>query len=132
MDRSGVNQGGIIAQNIVIMRKKMCNDSSPIRPAPNRFALKEFGGPLTIEEFRSLGDPTGKFITLPDEAHKCHAIIRAKYETSTKSAYTAETKFQDIQNSSINVESLKLKRSKPLKRDENNLEMSMGIIRKVK
>jgi hypothetical protein len=40
------------------------------------------------------------------------------------------TKLSDISSNSGTNEPLRLKRSKPLKRDENNLEKSLGITRK--
>ncbi len=41
LDRNGVNHGGVIAQNIVVMKKQMCGGKvTPIRAAPSRFALK--------------------------------------------------------------------------------------------
>jgi hypothetical protein len=103
---------------------------TPIRAAPNRFALKEFGGKLSIEEFRNMGESAGPVITMPDEMYKYHMTARPKYESSAFTNTSSETKFQDIQNSSTSNETLKLKRPRPLKRDENNLEKSLGIIRK--
>ena len=120
------NEGGIIGQYILIMRKQMCHECiKPIKSAPSRFVLKEFGGTMTIEEFRSFGDTTGQVFSLPDEVH------RLQPKDTLKSANTTgTTKMQDINNSVTTNETLKLKRPQPLKRDENNLEKSLGITRK--
>ena len=52
IEKYGLTKGGLICGNIVMMRKKMFNQIGPVKPAPNRFRLKEFGGDMTIEEFR--------------------------------------------------------------------------------
>ena len=127
LDRNGVNQGGIIAQNILVMRKQMCQEPmKPIRAAPSRFALKEFGGTMTIEEFRSVGDATGHVVAAPNELQ---CVTQPKYE-SKAAADTRVEKIQTINDSTTSNETLKLKRPRPLKREENNLETSLGIIRR--
>jgi hypothetical protein len=52
IDKYGCSRGGLICGNIVMMRKKMYNQIGSVKAAPNRFKLKEFGGEMTIEEFR--------------------------------------------------------------------------------
>ena len=52
LDTYGLSKGGMICGNIVIMRKKMFNQVGSIKPAPKRIRLVEFGGDLTIEQFR--------------------------------------------------------------------------------
>ena len=109
------------------MSKQMCQGPiQPVKAAPNRFSLKTFGGTMTIEQFRSYGDATGTIrFTLPDEYHK--EIPKCEIRTSVN---TDVSKMQHIQDSSTTNETLKLKRPRPLKRDENNLEKSLGIVRK--
>jgi hypothetical protein len=130
LDRNGVNHGGIVAQNIVVMKKQMCGGAmTPIRAAPSRFALKQFGGSMTIEEFRSHGEATGHVFSLPDERPQVPLTARIK-PMGTSAASSSDQKMSDIHSSSSTNETLKLKRPKPLKRDVNNLEKSLGIIRK--
>ena len=129
LDRNGVNHGGIVAQNILVMKKQMCGGvMSPICAAPSRYSLKEFGGTMSIEEFRTVGSATGIIVNLPDEMHRFQAATRQKYEIQSTS--TSEKKMSDIQCTVATNETLKLKRPRPLKREENNLEKSLGIIRK--
>ena len=132
LDRNGVNHGGIVGQNILLLRKKLCGTdySIGIQCAPNRFALKVFGGELTIEEFRQFGSSERVITELPDEFKKCQIVTRPKYESK---ALSAESKIQEITYSIGSNETLKLKRTKPLKRDSGNntLEKSLGITRKV-
>ena len=52
IDKYGLSRGGLICGNIVMMRKKLFNQIGHVKPAPNRFNLKVFGGELTIEAFR--------------------------------------------------------------------------------
>ena len=121
IDKNGVNKGGIIGGNIVIMRKKLYGVIGSIRCAPNRFDLKEFGGTLTIEEFRagSVTDVGPKNIIINEVPVE---PLRIPMKNSTK--------LSEISNCSGTNEPLRLKRPKPLKRDENNLEKSLGIVRK--
>ncbi len=129
LDRNGVNHGGIVAQNIVVMKKQMCGgEVRPIHAAPSRYALKEFGGHLSIEEFRSIGAATGTVLSLPDEMQRFQVATK-KYEPSSVIS-SSDQKMCDIQSTVASNETLKLKRPKPLKRDVNNLEKSLGIVRK--
>jgi hypothetical protein len=126
LDRNGVNQGGIVGQNMLLYRKKLCGTrySSGIHAAPNRFALTLFGGGMSIEEFRTYG--SNEKITLPDEFKLCSIVEKPKYEV--KSLETSDTKLQEINNASTTNDTLRLKRSKPLKRDKGNtLEKSLGL-----
>jgi hypothetical protein len=131
LDRNGVNHGGIVCQNILLMRKKLCGTrySLGIQCAPNRFALKMFGGQLTIEEFRTFGSSERPITdSLPDEFKQCKMVERPKYEMKNS---VSDTKMQEITNSSSSNDTLKLKRTKPLKRDTGNtLEKSLGLKKK--
>jgi len=124
LEKNGCNRGGIICCNIVIMRKKMYNITGPIQCAPTRYQLKEFGGPLTIEEFRKNRTiDTGPAAEI-DLASKISPVI--KLLTNTHDSM----KLYQISDSTGTNEPLRLKRPKPLKRDENNLEKTLGITRK--
>lgn len=119
IDRYGLNRGGLICGNIVMMRRKMFNQIGPIKPAPNRFKLKVFGGDLTIEDFRAnltqdVSEPT--VISVQPVVDRVIPFI-----SNTK-------KMNEIQNASSGTSELKLKRTKPLKRNHNNLESALGLI----
>jgi len=123
IDKYGLNKGGIICGNIITMRKKMYNLIGSVVMAPKRYMLKMFGGPLTIEEFRknSLVDK-GKPKSIPtvEKVDKLIPII-----SSTK-------KMSEIRNVSGSNDTLKLKRNKPLKREQNDLGAALGLIIKPK
>jgi hypothetical protein len=90
-----------------------------VKPAPNRFRLKEFGGDLTIEEFReNLTRDEGQ----PQPVETAPVIdIVIPIVSNTK-------KMDEIKNATTSNSSLKLKRTKPLKRNHNNLESALGLI----
>jgi|TARA_R110000823_G_scaffold291378_1_gene409763 hypothetical protein len=120
IDKYGCTTGGRICGNVVMMRKKLYNQIGPIKAAPSRFLLKEFGGDMTIESFREnqtrdIGEP--KKIETTPVVNNLISII-----SSTK-------KMDEIKNaSSLSNNTLKLKRNKPLKRNHNNLESALGLI----
>jgi len=102
-----------------MMRKKMYNQIGPVKPAPNRFALKEFGGDMTIDEFRENQtvdiQPSKEINTQPKVNNVIPLISNTKRMDEIKNATTANN-------------ALKLKRTKPLKRSHNNLESALGLI----
>ena len=107
------------------MRKKLFNIVDNIHASPNRFSLKEFGGTLTIEEFRKGGTVDTGEHTGSVEFSKGPSI-----EFIKRVPIVNNTKLDDISYSRGTNEPLRLKRPKPLKRDENNLEKTLGITRK--
>jgi hypothetical protein len=102
-----------------MMRRKMYNQLGSIKPAPNRFMLKEFGGDLTIEEFR-----LNQTVDVP----KPNDIERIPVVDNVIPFVSNTKKMDEIKNASSNNSALKLKRNKPLKRDYNNLESALGLI----
>lgn len=119
LDKHGITRGSIICGNIIMMRRKMYNQLGSIKPAPNRFLLKEFGGDLTIEEFR-LNQTVD--VAKPNDIESRPVVDNViPFVSNTK-------KMDEIKNASSNNSALKLKRNKPLKRDYNNLESALGLI----
>ena len=47
IDKFGDVKGSIVCGNIILMRKKMFNQSGSVTCSANRFLLKEFGGERT-------------------------------------------------------------------------------------
>jgi hypothetical protein len=97
----------------------MYNQIGPVKPAPNRFALKEFGGDQTIEEFRKNqtvdAQPSKEINTQPKVNNMIPLISNTK-------------RMDEIKNATTTNNALKLKRTKPLKRSHNNLESALGLI----
>ena len=119
IDKYGVNKGSIVCGNIVMMRKKMYNQIGSVKCAPNRFKLKEFGGDLTIEEFRE---------NLTKDVTKPEPINTAPVVNNLIPIISNTKKMDEIKNATTNNNALKLKRNKPLKRNHNNLESALGLI----
>jgi hypothetical protein len=120
IDKHGDTRGSIICGNIIVMRKQLFGKIGSIKPAPNRFKLTVFGGDMTIEEFREnmMRDETIE----PNEIDSEEVTdIIIPIQQSTK-------KLSDIQNSTRSNDALRLKRNKPLKRNQNNLESALGLI----
>lgn len=120
IDKYGDMRGSIISGNIIVMRKQLYGKIGSIKPAPDRFKLNVFGGHLTIEEFR---ENNIKDVDIePNEINSEEIVsIVIPIQKSVK-------KLSDIQNSTHSNDALKLKRSKPLKRTQNNLESALGLI----
>ena len=112
----------------------MCAVSTPIVPAPCRYILQMFGGKYTIEKFRQLSD-TQQLVYLPTDPQNFTdvRVVEQMYDkpTSHKELTEKQTKsrLHDISSSMTEIEPLKLKRNKPLKRSMANLESIIGITR---
>jgi hypothetical protein len=124
INKYGVNKGGIICGNIITMRKKMYNIIGSVRMAPNRYMLKMFGGPMTIEEFREN--------TQVDRAKPKQIETTEKVDRLIPIISNTKNKMSEIKNAVGSNDTLKLKRNKPLKRDQNDLGAALGLIIKPK
>ena len=123
-------------QNISLLRKRSGEKLESIIPAPSRYALQKFGGPLTIEEFRSnlkhhtYNLPTDTVIHREISEQK-QLTINSSTHTETGESVSGAQKLSSIINSKGSQnQPLKLKRETPLKRDKNNLETTLGLSRK--
>ena len=139
IDRHGTVHGGVVCMNIIAMRKQMTGELGRVTKAPDRYALQAFGGTLSIEEFRTVSVDTFPIVTFPDESYRIQAVGTKTAISETGTAATRSkiesspvVKIAAIQNSQTHNEPLRLKRPKPLKRDQNNLEATLGIVRKRK
>jgi len=122
---------------LALMRKKAYGKTIPCWPAPKRWALKCFGGTMSIEEFRAYGG-----LVEPPVVHWPHQKLNVQViggiptEKNTKGASSSTAsgarKMYEIETSTTETSNLKLKRSKPLQRNESKLENILGITRKCK
>ena len=123
---SSEHHRGYIGGNMILLRKRMYGRGiphGPIRPAPHFSKLKMFGGDMEIDEFRKCIKPDeGDAITnIPSE--KGMSSIVATQATTNRD----DNKMWEINNSVSTNEPLKLKRQKPLPRDQNNLASMLGL-----
>ena len=129
-------KGGIISNNITLFRKRKNKGKLVLtKIAPHRLSLIEFGGTLTIEEFRGYEDRKDEIVVkMPNEiyAHqKIHKLERLEYKEPT--ATDLKSKLDNINDSEhAGQQTLKLKRPQPLKRNVNNITTSLGITFKPK
>lgn len=99
-------------------------------PAPDKFCLKSFGGTMDIDDFRSTHGNNMPIISLPNQIQMVQNVIQVnKLSYSDPSEQQKESKMTSINNTNVKTETLKLKRTKPLKREANNLETMMGLTR---
>lgn len=119
----GLSKGSIMCGNIVMLRKALYGKIGRIKPAPKRQRLIEFGGDLTIEKFRENAD----LDTNPN------TDVVQELEVDNMIPVTNTTnKMYEIKGATGTNEPLRLKRAKPLKRDQNNLETVLGLVIKPK
>lgn len=122
LDNFPQHKSGRIGINITLMIKK-CNDNKTqfIKTAPSKYSLKAFGGSLSIEEFRK-NDKQIKTILPCKNVVFTDVVTQVEFPTSTSTTKENSTKkLNDINNAKQQNQPLKLKREKPLKRNQNNL-----------
>ena len=123
IDKYGCNRGGLICGNMVMMRRKLFDKIGTIKKAQHRQRLIEFGGDLTIDKFREnnvVDVEKPREVEIEPLPERVIPIV-----SNTK-------KLSDITSASGKNETLRLKREKPLKRNDNNLETALGLIIKTK
>jgi hypothetical protein len=108
---------------MVMMRKQLFGKRGSIQCAPKRQTLLEFGGNHTIEQFRTNmvidDEPRGEIIEEPEVQLAIPPVKNV-------------AKLYEIKGTVGTNEPLRLKRAKPLKRDQNNLESVLGLVIKQK
>ena len=123
IDKYGCNRGGLICGNMVMMRRKLFDKIGQIKKAPRRQRLIEFGGDMTIEQFRENSN-IDKEIPKEIDTEPVRDIVIPVHDNTKK--------MNDIKIATGKNETLRLKREKPLKRNENNLESVLGLVIKPK
>ena len=88
------------------------------------FTLKVFGGFLSIDDFRK------GLITDHGPLNMDGIVNSVEFIKEQRAPILNSIKMDQICASSGTNEQLRLKRPKPLKRDDNNLEKTLGITRK--
>tara|TARA_B100001540_G_scaffold66799_1_gene60176 strand:- start:10843 stop:11166 length:324 start_codon:yes stop_codon:yes gene_type:complete len=106
-----------------MMRKQLYGKRGMIKMAPKRQMLVEFGGNLTIEQFRE----NMVIDTIPKKE-----VVEEKEVDIVVPVNNTTAKMYEIKGATGTNEPLRLKRAKPLKRDQNNLETVLGLVIKPK
>ena len=130
-------KSGEIQSFLALMRKHAYGKSFPLWPAPKREALSCFGGSMSIEQFRSFGgviEPP--IIRFPFEkiyiASSVSDAYRSHVQQDPVNSSRGGSHLQAIEQSSVETDTLRLRRNKPLVRTTSKLENSLGIKRKGK
>ena len=129
IDRNGDVKSGSINSLINKLHRDSTGTWVNIKKAPDRYILNSFGGTCSIEEFRNINGGGKPIINYPNQVFLIQNVIKSiDISFKNPTSEDLENKLKNINNApTTNNNSLKLKRSKPLKRDLNNLELSMGI-----
>lgn len=130
---SSEHQRGVVGGNMMIYRKRLYGKAlphGPVRPALHFSRLKMFGGDMSVEEFRAENQHDDG----PSRNHSINVEKKTVEHTTFIRSATApadeQMKMWEINNSTATNEPLRLKRQKPLKRDQNNLAAMLGLKRK--
>lgn len=110
---------------LINMLSRRLGKHNIVKPAPDRLALKIFGGHMDIEEFRSYCD-TGKIII---NNFPPMMTLTQQLEESNESDITSDLKYIPIDTDRINKykEKMKLKRQKPISNFANTLDHAMNL-----
>lgn len=108
-----------------LLHYKIYNIDENIVPAPDKISLKEFGGPLTIEQFRCLTLKNNKNYSV--NFPPCAMISPVLEET--KRAFNQDSFFIPIDKNKINQiqTNLKIKRTKSINTNKNTLDNVIQI-----
>lgn len=122
---------GEIQTFMTSMRLKRYGKITRLGCAPNRYCLQKFGGDMSIDEFRSKCGANPPTIRMPDTHNFIHDLVEKKPYFKTDSLSDGQ-RMNMIKGSNATAETLRLKRPTPIKRETNNLEFALGIVRKSK
>jgi hypothetical protein len=120
----------INATTITLFAKRWTGTLAHTRSAPPRLALSAFGGWMSIQEFRDATATAPPLRLLPPKMLPLEYILEqqvagrlAARSTKTHNLGTSV----DFKDTATKNETLKLKRNKPLQKERNTLERTMGI-----
>ena len=129
---------GSHAMAIALLRKRLTGAIEPLVAAPPRVVLTAFGGYMSIEEYRRLTDAAESSWNLTPPRLVTYAQVvydRKRSEQKRRSSaktvdLTSQIDLGPSPSSGHAVESLKLKRPKPVKKTSNMLEIALGLVTK--
>ena len=135
-NESNVSDKEYIFTIIQLFYKSLSNGKcTNIGFAPNRLLLKQFGGSMTIQDFRKSNLNTSYIVfekplilnnPVVDKVDNFAWINKEEAkETMDNFNKTVKTNLNNNTNDAV-----KLKRNKPANKDQNTLEISMGLFRK--
>ena len=134
---SSEHQRSRINGNILLLRKWMYGlgcPSGPVKPAPHFSTLQLFGGGMDISEFRAevkrdVGPVNANSPVTPTSTTLQGESKVIPFEKVSRKVDDGQ-KMWAINQTTTRNEPLRIKRQKPLQRDQNNLETILGLKRK--
>lgn len=117
---------------LALMRLQTYGKYVPLFAAPKRFALKIFGGTMSIEEFRGCFGKTPPPVNFPNQIQLEQKVGSVATAPILESNSNSKSRLKAIEDASAPTDTLKLKRDKPLARSKSKLESALGITRKTK
>ena len=118
------------ATTITLFAKRWTGKLAHTRSAPPRLALSAFGGWMSIEEFRDASAAAPPLRLLPPKMLPLEYILEqqvaGRLAARTPNTHNLGTSV-DFKDAATKNETLKLKRNKPLQKERNTLERTMGI-----
>lgn len=118
-----------------LLKKRLLGKMDATRAAPPRAVLKAFGGYMTIEEYRTpnldseWSLPPPRLTTYSQVVHDRKVGEHTRRSLSKNVDLTSQIDLGS-RASVPAVESLKLKRPKPVKKSSNMLEIALGLVSK--
>lgn len=122
------------AENTLTLFYKRCNGKiQSFAAAPPRFLLSAFGGPMSIQDFREKGLSGISYTQIPVRMILQEQVVHEhKHNESIRRAARAKTNMSDtvdLGQITTNNETLKLRRPKPVKSNQNMLERTLGLLK---
>jgi hypothetical protein len=111
------------------MRLQALGKYVPLFAAPKQFALKCFGGTMTIDEFRSFRGKQPPPVEFKKQTHLVPEVGSVN-GLADHVQMLNKNKMNAIEQATASGPTLKLKRAKPLERSKSKLESALGIKRK--
>jgi hypothetical protein len=111
--------------NLINLLSRKIQHANRVRPAPDRLALKIFGGYMEIDQFRRFGSGSKVInINFPPMSS-----ISQQIEEINEHELNSDYKFIPLDHDRINKikEQMVIKRVKPLVNNKNSLESSMNL-----
>jgi hypothetical protein len=118
-----------------LLKKRLMGKTESIAAAPPRVVLKAFGGYMTIEDYRKANLesewslPPPRLVTYSQVVHDRKVGEHTRRSLAKNVDLTSQIDLGPRSSVPV-VESLKLKRPKPVKKSSNMLEIALGLVSK--
>jgi hypothetical protein len=127
-EKSSEYQRGTINGNIMLLRRRMYGRGTvKCTPAFHFSRLKMFGGDMEIDEFRKSNIADMGPLNMHIRTDTVQEDVTQVIPLQTTNTATTDNKMWEINQTEVSNQPLRLRREKPLKRDQNNLASMLGL-----